>query len=143
MFRKIRSNRDPRDTLFSEFAKEFGVYFASAGNRFRGLMLDYSWQIYACMVVMLGVSLVISFSMSGNEKKEIKPVAQSIQRGGSADGFGQILRAGTALKQTLELKAEIEKIIALDSLSHADSIRLEKALDQLHQTNKSLENEKH
>jgi hypothetical protein len=32
MWKRIHSNRDPRDTLYSEIRKEFGTYFTIAGN---------------------------------------------------------------------------------------------------------------
>ncbi|RZK42644.1 MAG: hypothetical protein EOO90_06285 [Pedobacter sp.] len=139
MFRKIRSNRDPRDTLFSEFTKELNPYFARVSASLRKLAVEYSWQIYSCMLILLGISMIFSFIAYRQKPVQAAAVKITDKSNGPAGGIGEIYQVGTALKNTIRLKADIESILAKDTLSQGDSVRLEKAIDQLQQINKSLQ----
>ena len=53
-------------------------------------------------------------------------------------GFDQILNTGTALKRTIRLRSEVDSLSALHVLSAADSARLGKCLDELHEISKQF-----
>lgn len=135
MFRKIHSNRDSKDTLWSELRKEFAGYISRADERFRHLCLTYPRQVYTAMVLLLIISIVLSFWILRQRKS--LPVLLSIQKDVHAkpasDGFVQISQKAAALQETALIKAQIEKLIAKDSLDHRDSVMLTKAIDRFHE----------
>lgn len=139
MFKRIHSNRDPGETLWKSLRQEFGGYFERAGTSFGHFCANYPKSIFGIMVALLVMSIALSFTVFHH------PAAGP--RSGSAmphhntapiksphpmdDGFSRILEAGSALKQTLGLKQEVESILAKGKISAADSLRLEQALDSL------------
>jgi hypothetical protein len=140
MFKKLHSNRDPANTVFTEIRKEFAVYFSKAGNGLKKILQQYPKQIYAGMLILMLTSAVISFTIGKNEPAKSQLLKTSTKRMKPVrDGFGGILETGKALRQTLALKDEIEVMLSKDTLTSTDSLRLEKALDELQIINKSLE----
>lgn len=138
MFRKLRSNRDPANTLGSELRKEFAIYFSKAETGVKTLTQQYPKQIYAGMLVLIVVSLVFSFTTTKKiELQQSKPAIGTLKP--VQDSFSDIMETGNTFRRTLMLKQEIEIIIGKDKLTAADSLRLEKALDELHDINKTLE----
>lgn len=135
MFRKIHSNRDSKDTLWSELRKEFSAYISRADQRFRHLCMTYPRQVYSAMVLLLIISIVLSFRIF-QERKSV-PVLVSIKQQAQAnpvsDGLGEISQKAAALQETIVIKAQIEKLIAKDSLNHLDSVVLTKAIDRFHE----------
>lgn len=137
MFKKIHSNRDPSETLWKALRKEFGHYFARAGRRFGQFCAGRPQFVFGLMVVLLVLSAVLSFTVfrhpaPGSAALHPKPAGQKSPHPHALDdGFSRILETGAALKQTLELKQEVEVILAKGKLNHADSLRLEGALDSL------------
>ncbi len=152
MFRKLHSNRDPRDTLSSELRKEFSVYFGKAENGIRHLLGQYPKQAYGGMVVLMLISMTLSFTMFRHHDAEAVTVAPvrvpsiKVPAGSGSpgllspvsSGFDQILETGSALKQTIDLKKQIDLLLAKKELTHADSISLDQAVSQLQQINKHL-----
>jgi len=140
MFKKLHSNRDPRDTVFSEIKKEFGDYFGKAEVHSKTFLERYPKFLFGAMIILIIVSITLSFTVFRNKEKvavpkqvtpnNVKPVN---------DGFDQILRTGSALRQTISLKKEVDSITSKTSLTKADSIRLEKDLDKLQQINKQIQ----
>ncbi|NQX54475.1 hypothetical protein HQN86_12695 [Pedobacter panaciterrae] len=132
MFRKIHSKRDPSDTLYSALAREFRAYIDWLKAKIRGLLKAYPKPVFAFMVVSIIVSASLAVTVFRSEKPtsvpQIKPAVSTVGK-----GFSQILATADALRESLEIKREISALIAKDSLSSADSVLLEKALNRFHQ----------
>jgi hypothetical protein len=140
MFKKIRSNRDPEHTVYRELKKEFGVYFGKADNCLNSILTRYPKHAFALMVILMTVSIGLSFTVFRNKEKAAPRAVHNSQSlfAPANDGFNRILETGAALKQTIGLKKQIDSLTAKSSLDHADSAALEKALDRLQQLNKNL-----
>lgn len=136
MFRKIHSNRDSQDTLFSELGKEFAVYIGKFKAWFTRICQSYPKQVYSLMVILMMSSFALSFLFF--QKAKPKPLTGQMQAPANKisapvqDGFGQIIQKGQALKEAIALKSHIEMLLAKDSLSSNDSAALAKAIDSLH-----------
>ena len=136
MFRKIHSNRDNQDTLFSELSKEFAVYISKCKAWFIKICQTYPKPVYSLMVILMLSSFALSFLFI--QKTKPKPLAVQTQAPAHKmsapvqDGFGQIMQKGQALKDAIALKSHIEMLLAKDSLSSNDSAALGKAIDSLH-----------
>jgi hypothetical protein len=130
MFRKIHSNRDPRDTLYSELKKEFSVY-ADKGNQFsQRLAAKYPRLLFSLMTGLLLASAVLAVvlhhKMIPPEKTTSRPKSEPFN-----NGFDHILAAGTALKTTIHLRRQVDSITAKKVLNKSDSITLVRDLDSL------------
>ena len=132
MFRKIHSNRDPRDTLYSELKKEFSVYFEKCGGIGRRILRNYPKVVFGVMIFLLSTSIVTAiafhkiFFQPGKEKKPPHPMVKPLD-----NGFDQIIAAGTALNTTIHLRRQVDSITAKKVLSKTDSITLVRDLDSL------------
>lgn len=147
MFRKLHSNRDPRDTLLREIKKEFSVYFSKAESGITNYLKLYPKPAYGTMLVLMLVSVILSFTVFRHQKAAPSVVVRSVSQKQNkppellspvSGGFGQILRTTATLKQTLELKQQIDTLLNKNLLTSADSIRLATALDQLQHLQHSL-----
>ena len=130
MFRKIHSNRDPEATLFKEVRKEFAPYFDKAQGGFQRVARHYPRFLFVMMIVNITLSAILVttvFKRKGDppKQKRINTVAPL------ATGFNRIEAAGTALRETICLKRNIDSLAHLKSLSHADSAALLSDLDSL------------
>ena len=130
MFRKIHSNRDPRDTLYSELKKEFSVY-ADKGSRFgQALAAKYPRFLFGLMTVLLLASAVLAVwlhpKMAPPEKVKQQTRSEVLN-----SSFDHILAAGVALKTTIHLRRQVDSITAKKLLTKADSITLVRDLDSL------------
>ena len=148
MFRKLHSNRDPRDTLLKEIKKEFSVYFGKAETGLSQFLRQYPKPAYAVMLALMAVSLILSFTVFRKHEpahpdppagaainKDAKPASVLSPVSG---GFTQILQTTTALKQTVELKQQIDTLLSKRNLTAADSIRLAQSLDRLQHLQQTL-----
>ena len=137
MWKKIRSNRNPEDTVYSEIRKEFSLYFEKAGAGLSVVLQRFPKGVFGLMVVLMTVSLVMTFTVFRHPEQQTKPVPKiTIQP--LHDGFDQILRAGAQLKETIRLKKIVDSISAKKHLSETDSIALVQALDSLQKIHPSL-----
>ncbi|SDP46933.1 hypothetical protein SAMN05428975_1342 [Mucilaginibacter sp. OK268] len=130
MWRKIHSNRDPRDTLYSELQKEFKPWFTKARRCFSAALSDYPRFFFSGMVILLLVSMVLSFTVFRNPEKTAA-VPEKKQPNVVEDGFSRIMQAAGQLKETLKLKNTIDSLAARKNLSRADSLMLDSALSRL------------
>lgn len=132
MFRKIHSNRNPGDTLFSALGNEFAVYRNAAKIRVQAFLVAYPKPVFGIMVICILASAVLTLTVLRPGKSGPKPTVKTVTET-AGRGFSQILSTADALRETLRIKQEISAIIARDTLTAADSLRLEKALDRFHQ----------
>jgi hypothetical protein len=138
MWRKIRSNRDPRDTLYSELQKEFKPWFTKARRCFSAALSDYPRFFFSGMVILLLVSMVLSFTVF-RYPENIAIVPEKKHPNVVEDGFSRIMQAAGQLKETLKLKTIVDSLAARKNLTQADSLMLDSALSrlqQIHQTSK-------
>ena len=130
MFRRIRSNRDPRDTLYSEFKKEFSVYADKGSRLSQELAAKYPRLLFCLMTALLLASAVLAVllhpKMVPLEKAKAQPQSEVLN-----SGFDHILAAGAALKTTVHLRRQVDSITAKQVLNKSDSITLVRDLDSL------------
>jgi len=130
MWKKIRSNRDPQDTLYSEIKKEFKPYFEKAGNKSITFLQKSPKVIFVLMVFSMLLSMVLTFTLLRRPETKARPAARiTVQP--LHDGFDEILLAGAQLKETIRLKRIVDSISAKKLLNRSDSITLVQALDSL------------
>jgi len=131
MFKKIHSNRDPGDTLFSELKKEFSVYFEKGAGFCKRIVCNHPRVTFGLMISLLlgsGITTIAihkTFLQPG-KKQETIPIARPVN-----DGFDQILKTSAALKETIRLKKQVDSITAKKILNKADSTELLNDLDSL------------
>lgn len=130
MFRKIRSNRDPRDTLYSELKKEFQVYANKSNLLGKSFAVRYPRFLLGSMTLILIGSAIIAVWL---HCKTLTPEKEKIrtQTGSLNDDFDHILAAGSALKQTIRLRRQVDSITAKYVLNGSDSLVLIRDLDSL------------
>ncbi|MEJ2884658.1 hypothetical protein [Pedobacter sp. GR22-6] len=130
MFKKIHSNRPPGVTLLSELKKEFAQLSTSVYATLLIFLQRRPRFVFATMILLMLSSMVLSFYVlrpgititAGQKPSVVRPIS---------DGFGEIVRQGDALRRTIAIKQEIEQMLAKDSLSGADSLRMSLAIDEL------------
>jgi len=136
MWRRIHSNRDPRDTLLSEIRKEFGTYFNILANYGKQVLTGNPRFCYWAMVFLMAVSMVLSFTVF-RRPEEFRQPAPGLRESVAPvhEGFDQILEATAKIKETLRLKHLVDSITSRRSLTQADSTALDTALSQLQRIN--------
>src|ERR1700755_753226 len=109
MFKKIHSNRDPRDTLYSELKKKFSVYVDKGNGAFKSLICGYPRFFFGLMIALLAASLVLAIAL---HPKMVPPdkISQlpKVQPAPVTTGFDNIMAAGSALKQTIRLRRQVD-----------------------------------
>jgi pyruvate/2-oxoglutarate dehydrogenase complex dihydrolipoamide acyltransferase (E2) component len=135
MFRKIHSNRDPRDTLLSELRNEFKSHFEGASKGITQKLEKKPKFTFGTMIVLMAFSGVLSFTVFRN-KAPAEKINKNVKVNAVSDGFSQILSASEAIKRALALKQQIDSLTAKKTLSKSDSEVLINDLDKLHQLNK-------
>jgi len=132
MWRKIHSNRDPRDTLFSELKKEFRPWVIAVSGGTSKLLAGHPRFFFCAMIVLMLVSAGLSFTVFRHREK---PVDETISRGNNPspveDGFRQIMKTTGELQQTIRLKHIVDSLTAKKQLTPADSTALDSALNRL------------
>jgi hypothetical protein len=124
MFRKITSNRNPRDTLYSEIKKEFAPYHTSFRAKLTKIAQQYPRFLFAIMVINITLSLVLVFKVLRHPMPLKKVIVAT------PSGFDQILLAGEKLKKAIALKRIIDSLSSKTKLTAKDSLMLDSALDQ-------------
>jgi len=137
MFRKIHSNRDPSVTLFGELQKEFALYYNKGMEKFESLVKAYPYHCYAVMLILIPLSCVYVFILDP-KTSSARPPGHTIKTQPVSDSFSRMMHAGNSLARTISLKKEIESIVAKDTLTAKDGLRLESALAELEQIDQSL-----
>jgi hypothetical protein len=133
MFKRIHSNRDPNATLWKELHREFRNYFEKAAHSFGKICVSYPKVLLGLMILLLFGSAILSFTIfrrpAARVKSKVVLAKQPVKT--IDDGFSQIMSSGIALRHTLDLKKNVEAILAKGRLTHSDSITLESTLDSL------------
>ncbi|BAU51966.1 hypothetical protein [Mucilaginibacter gotjawali] len=136
MWKRIHSNRDPRDTLYSELRKEFGDYFFIAGNAGKRLAVAYPRFFFGCMIFLMALSLVLSFTVFRHPDKAKITAVKKVNP--VEDGFNQIMQATGNIRETMRLKKMVDSLTAKKQLSREDSTLLDSALDRLSRIHQTL-----
>ena len=136
MWRKIHSNRDPGDTLYSEIHKEFGTYFNIAENTGRRLAAAYPKFFLGCMIIVMALSMLLSFTVFRHPEKAKVTAVKKVNP--VEDGFNQIIQATGNIRETMKLKKLVDSLAAKKILSGKDSISLDSALDRLSKIQQTL-----
>jgi hypothetical protein len=134
MLKRIHSNRDNRDTLYSEVRKEFGIYFVIAGNAFKRFLGSYPRFFYGLMIALLLSSMILSFTVFRHPDKSVPPVKKAVNPVG--EGFDRIMHASEQIRQTITLKHWVDSLSSKKVLTGKDSVALDSALDRLRAINK-------
>lgn len=130
MWKRIHSNRDPRDTLYSELKKEFGTYFQLAGKNGSRLLEMYPRVAFVGMIVLLLASAALSFTLFRHPGKPAHVAVSPMVRPVS-DGLSRIMDAADGIKETFVLKKLVDSLTAKTALNGRDSMALDSALDRL------------
>ena len=148
MFKKIHSNRNPNDTVFTELKKEFSPYFYLFGKKANNILTRYPKSIFGIMVGLILASFILSltiFNVDGNiDHPPKKGLVNSTDSTPSKlnisadDGLNSIIETTGNLKETIKLKQQINSIIAKKKLTKQDSLELQEALNQLQELNRQI-----
>lgn len=130
MFRKIHSNRDPRDTLYSELKKEFRVYIDKGNQISKDIAFEYPKLLFGAMITLLAVSALMAV-LSHHAAAPQEKVKQRPETAVISNGFDHILAANAALTLTIRLRRQVDSISAKKDLTKTDSLMLIRALDSL------------
>lgn len=142
MFRKIRSNRDPRDTVFTELKKELRPYVGKLNRGAKQTAVRYPKVLFWFMVINLVLSAALSFTVfrhrrtTAATRKPVKVLAPV------TGGFDRILQAGEAISEMMRLRKQIDSLSAKKKLAPADSVFLDSALTRFNQLNKQFNQRK-
>lgn len=147
MFRRINSNIDPDATVAKEVRKEFAKYFDKAEERRNILLKAYPKQIFIGMVVLIILSGIVCFviltpSHRQQQKMPSFSTGAADVTGNVTGGIGQIIDLGTRISDLAELRKQVEETLKKPKLTHADTVFLEKAIQQLQHSNKPLNSQK-
>jgi preprotein translocase subunit YajC len=147
MFKKISSKVDPDATVASEIRKEFENYFDQAANSRNSFFSSYPKQIFIGMVALIVISGIVCFLIltpSQRQKEKMPDFFKGTTNVGNevTDGVGQIIDLGTKISDLNTLRKQVEAVLAKPKLSHADTVFLEKAIQQLEQSNKPRNQQK-
>jgi hypothetical protein len=138
MFKKIHSDRDPRDTVISEIKKEFKPYFSKARHSLKGTAERYPKFLFGMMVINITLSVILCFTVFRHREpppQKALPVKLAAPVSG---GLDRIIRAGAALQQTIRLKKQVDSITRKKTLTPADSAALLKDLDSLQRIHRTI-----
>ncbi|NHA05491.1 hypothetical protein G7092_16900 [Mucilaginibacter sp. HC2] len=136
MWKKIHSNRDPRDTLYSEIRKEFGAYFNIAGDAAKRLAGAYPRFFFGCMVLLMALSFVLSFTVFRHPERAKAIAVEKVSP--LEDGFSKIMQATGSIRETIQLKKLVDSLTAKKQLTGQDSTLLDSALDHLSKIHQTL-----
>ncbi|OOG69481.1 hypothetical protein [Algoriphagus sp. A40] len=133
MFRKTPS-KDRDTTLFQELKNELYPHLAGVNGQLKRLMDRHAKIIFCVLLLFIVASFILTFfvlkpnpeNQAGNFKKELKAIPGEL-----SDEFSALQDLTLRAAKMSELKSDIERIIAQDSISKTDSTYLEKASEQL------------
>lgn len=133
MFQKTPS-KDRDTSLFQELKYELYPHLAGVNGQLKGWMDRHAKIIFCVMLLLIVASFILTFfvlkpipeNQAENFKKELKAIPGEL-----SGEFSALQDLTLRAAKMAELKAEIERIIAQDSITKIDSVYLEKAIEQL------------
>jgi predicted Holliday junction resolvase-like endonuclease len=133
MFRKTPS-KDRDTTIFQELKNELYPHIAGINGYLKRLIDRHAKIIFCVMLLLIVASFILTYfvlkpkpeNQAENFKKELKAIPGEL-----SGEFSALQDLTQRAAKMAELKAEIERIIAQDSISKTDSAYLEKAIEQL------------
>ncbi|MEN0053585.1 MAG: hypothetical protein AAGC65_07940 [Mucilaginibacter sp.] len=136
MFKRISSNVDPDATVAKEIRREFGKYFDQATANRNRFLNAYPKEIFIGMVAMIVISAVVCFLVftpSQRQKEKMPDVFKGTTNVGNqvTSGVGQIITLGTKISDLNKLRKQVEAVLQKPKLSHADTVFLQSAIQQL------------
>ncbi|SEM75357.1 hypothetical protein SAMN05192574_101704 [Mucilaginibacter gossypiicola] len=135
MFKKIRSDRDPRDTAYSELKKEFAPYLDRAKSTASQFAAKNTKAIFWVMVASMLLSVIIILTSHRSPHITLRPHKTVIAKSPVTGGFQQIMATGNAIQEMLALRKMIDSLSEKKQLTSADSARLDTALDSFQKLN--------
>ncbi|MGY3055516.1 hypothetical protein ACVWYG_003737 [Pedobacter sp. UYEF25] len=147
MFKKIHSNRNSNDTVFTELKKEFSPYVYLFGKKVNNILTRYPKSIFGIMVGLILASFILSltiFNVDGKIEPPKKVLVNATHTTppkfniSADDGLNSIIETTGNLKETIKLKQQINSIIAKKELTKQDSIVLQRDLNQLQEMNRQI-----
>jgi hypothetical protein len=139
MLQKIRSNRDPEKTIWSELRPIVAPYFSKANAGFSSVLKKQGKVIYAGMVVVIIVSAILSFtvfSTTDNPLDNPLPSTTGIQSPHRKEE--NLLPKIEMLQSTLMLRKSIDSLLSKKVLTHQDSLSLVSAITKLEAIEKQI-----
>lgn len=133
MLKRIHSNRDPKDTIFTELRKEFGAGFEKFNASSKALLNRRPKLTFGLMCFLLLASLALSVTVFRAPPEKKQPL--TLPSSTLDKGFGQIMDVTTRLQTTIRYKRLVDSLSVLPSLSSRDSLALSGALDSLKKLN--------
>jgi len=95
-----------------------------------------------CMAAVLGMSIAANVVWSVMKKPEKRPEmdvsVSSFTLDPLSQGIGGIVRAGSSMAEAVQIRKDIEGLLAKDALTGRDSAELLAAFERLERINKSL-----
>jgi len=137
MFRKIRSDRDPRDTVLKELRKEFKPQVDIAAGILKKHAERNPKVLFYGMVLSIFISLVLSFFVF-RKKKAVNKGDEKVISAPAIKSLDQIFETGRRISRAIALKKEIDSLSNLKKLTSLDSSKLESDLDRLQELTKSF-----
>lgn len=129
MLKRIHSDRDPRDTLYSELKKEFGTYFQAGRNTAQAIFRRRPKCFFCCMIFLMLASMILSFPVLRDTEKPQQIVVKHPYVAPS--GLDRILEATGQIREHLALRKLVDSLSAKKQLSSADSALLDSALNRM------------
>jgi hypothetical protein len=135
MFKRIRSKRDPRDTVYSELKKEFSPYMLKAKQSAGAFATKNTRPLFWLMVACLILSALLALTVFKSDGKRVRLPKPVLATGPVGNSFRQIIATGDAIKEMLALQKMIDSLDRKKQLTGIDSARLDSALDKFQQLN--------
>ena len=141
MFRKIRSNRGPADTIANELCKLFGKQLLRVQEKMAAALNHRPRLILAVMLFLRMGSAVCSFIIWPHPRVETKrPENRKNSRAAAGNtGFDRLLSTAAAIQETLALRARIDSLVNKGNLSATDSLALGRSLDRLQHLHQNIQ----
>lgn len=138
MFRKIQSNRDSGSTVAAELYGQFRPYLTLLRRIMVRFLRAYPRQVFGMMVLMVIFSVLFSFGVfRSSDKNGLKTPASTDtgkktgSRIGIAEGLIKISTTGAKLRKTVEIRKQVDSVLARGRLNAMDTLFLETKLDEL------------
>ncbi|CDT00908.1 conserved hypothetical protein [Sphingobacterium sp. PM2-P1-29] len=128
MFRKITSNRNPKNTIWSEIHNEFSRYTNKLGNFLQFILGRYPNAIFCFMIAVIVISLAWVFFA---RKEPVKKQNLNVADNPISNSMGQIFGSISDLKEIIELQAIMDVLSKKEKLEVQDSLILVEIKERL------------